>query len=94
MGGRGSRPSQTPLLSAVDATNSNLNLPTPALSVEPPPYGEEVDSIEFYQVLLEQYNELVEGRMQEVGSGLKNKCDKVSGQRRQTHYTTLHDMLA
>ncbi|GMH80812.1 hypothetical protein TrST_g10630 [Triparma strigata] len=64
---RASRPSQTPLLSAIDTHNSNINVNVAKLSTSsaPPPYGCEVDSIEYYQILLEQYNELVETKQQE-----------------------------
>ncbi|GMH78867.1 hypothetical protein TL16_g07961 [Triparma laevis f. inornata] len=64
---RASRPSQTPLLSAIDTHNSNINLNVAKLSTSsaPPPYGCEVDAIEYYQILLEQYNELVETKQQE-----------------------------
>ena len=62
-----SLPSTAPLLSAVDATNSKLNLPTPQLSSSSSssPHGAVVDAIEYYQILLEQYNELVEVKQQE-----------------------------
>ena len=61
---------QTPLLSAVDATNNRLNVGVTPLTgangaLTSPPYGSEIDSIEYYQILLEQYNELVETKQQE-----------------------------
>lgn len=48
---------QTPLLSAVDATNNRLNVGVKSLTGGggPPPFGSEVDAIEYYQILLEQY---------------------------------------
>jgi hypothetical protein len=62
----GGEVAQTPLLEAVDATNNRLDVGvTPLTNSSAPPYGAEVDSIEYYQILLEQYNDLVETKQQE-----------------------------
>jgi hypothetical protein len=46
-------------------TNYQALMSTDGKAPSPPMYGVEVDAIEYYQVLLEQYNELVETKQQE-----------------------------